>query len=321
MPQKQLLEKLFDAMYHGKRSFHNFANVDVLSCIERQKLTRFGKTREVLIPNDELKGYHEFIRLFLLDFMPLNEQVVFSYRKRFSAYDAVIPHAKNRSFFVCDIGDFFPNLKRARIQTTVATAREQCPVEDFDRWFERIIDLVCVEDSLPQGFSTSPTISNAALNPFDTSLQSLCQQRNLVFTRYSDDIIISGQDITALKEIKTIVETTLNDSMGGEFTLHPAKSKLLHRGIKIKLLGMVLLPNGKITIDSEIRSEIEVLVHFYLSDSKKFAARFGGNTKKAEARLAGLLNYANAVDQEYLDKLRKKFGATVIDFFIHRSFS
>lgn len=321
MPKKQPLEKLFEAMYHGKRSFTNFSHAQVENCIERQKLTRFGKVRQIIVPNNQLKGHHEFVRLFFLDFMPLNEQVVFSYRRGFSAYDAVAPHAENRSFFICDIGDFFPNLKRARIQTTIATAREQSPVEDFDRWFERVIDLVCVEDSLPQGFSTSPAISNAALKPFDSAIQGLCNQRNLIVTRYSDDIIISGKDFDALKDIQTLVESTLKDSMGGEFSLHPSKSKLLHRGVKIKLLGMVLLPNGKVTIDSEIKSEIEVLIHFYLSDSTKFAAQLSGNAKKAEARLAGLLNYANAIDQQYLDKLRKKFGATVVDLFIHRSFS
>jgi RNA-directed DNA polymerase len=41
---------------------------------------------------------------------------------------------------------------------------------------------------------------------------------------------------------------------------------------------------------------------------------------KTEARLAGLLNYVNTVDQSYLEKLRRKYGAAVVDVFLHRSF-
>jgi RNA-directed DNA polymerase len=31
------------------------------------------------------------------------------------------------------------------------------------------------------------------------------------------------------------------------------------------------------------------------------------------------VNYINAADQMYLEKLRRKFGSTVVDSFLHRS--
>lgn len=319
--QKQRLEALFNAMYHGKRSFADFARAPVDENSSRKSFNRSGKIRELLIPNDKLKGCHEFLRLFLLDFLPLNERVVFSYRKGVSAYDAVIRHAKSKSFFVCDIADFFPSLRRSRIKSTLVTARVCCPIEDLDDWMERIVDLVCVDDSLPIGFSTSPSISNAALLPFDEVLQAHCESRDLIITRYSDDIIVSGKNFTALEGIEASVVTHLQDAMQGELTLRSGKSKFLHSGVKVKLLGMVLLPNGAVSVDAAVKEEVEVLIHFYLRDMSKFSARLEGNQHKAEARLSGLLNYVNTVDQRYLDKLRKKFGAAVVDFFLHRSFS
>jgi len=183
------------------------------------------------------------------------------------------------------------------------------------------VDLVCVNDSLPVGFSTSPAISNAALIEFDNALQAYCDSKGLVLTRYSDDIIVSAQNFAALKDIQVQVEACLQDAMKGEFSLHPGKSRFLHSGAKIKLLGMVLLPNGTVSVDASIKNEIEVLIHFYLRDREKFAGRVEGDQRKAEARLSGLLNYVNTIDQAYLDKLRKKFGATVVDYFLHRSFS
>ena len=319
--QKQPLEMLFNAMYHGKRSFTDFALAEVTGNVGRQTSNRAGKARKFLIPNDKLKGCHDFIRLFLLDYLPINDQVVFSYRKGVNAYDAVKVHVNSKFFFVCDIADFFPSLGRARIKSTLSTAAEGCPIADINVWLERIVDLVCVDDTLPMGFSTSPSISNAALLPFDNSLQARCTERGLMFTRYSDDIIVSGANRAALDGIEGVVAICLKDAMNDELKLHPSKSKYFHGGIKIKLLGMVLLPNGIITVDTSVKKEIEILIHFYLTDREKLTDRVGGSLQSAEARLAGLINYVNTVDQNYLDKLCRKFGSTVVDYFLHRSFA
>jgi RNA-directed DNA polymerase len=319
--QRRTLEELFTAMFHDKWRFVDFANCRVETCFQRKTFTQSGKTRTILVPNEFLKACHEFLRLFLLDFLPVNKDVVYSYRKGVSAYDAVARHAKSKAFFVCDIAKFFPSITQSRIKTSLWTAQKLCPIEDYDGWLNRIVELLCVDNSLPIGFSTSPTISNAVLAPFDAAVKTFCDSRELVVTRYSDDIIVSGQNFADLNGIPTQLAALLLDSMQGEFTLHPKKSKFLHSGAKIKLLGMVLLPNGMVSVDANVKDEIEVLIHFYLRDRGKFADRVDGDPRKAEARVSGLLNYVNTIDQAYLNKLRKKFGVTIVDYFLHRSFS
>lgn len=317
---KQPIEALFRAMYLKTHNFADFVRSPVESGFTRLQFRTQGKIREVLSPNETLRAHHEFLRLFLLDFLPVNEAVVFSYRKGFNAYDAVSRHAAQKHFFVCDIENFFPSLKRTRIRKTIIGGRAACPISDLDEWLEHILNLVCVDDALPMGFSTSPSISNAALFPFDNALGSYALANDLVYTRYSDDIIISAIDLSQLDGIAQKVATFLHDSMADELKLHGGKSKLLYRGGKVKLLGMVLLPNGTISVDASLKSEIEVLIHFYIRDRAKFVDRADGDPQKAEARLAGLLNYVNTIDKEYLQKLRRKFGATVVDLFLHRSF-
>ena len=321
LPRRQPIEALFNAMYHGKWRFADFAGASVETNISAKTFTQAGKTRKLLVPNEKLKSFHEFLRLFLLDFLPLNKEVVFSYRKGLSAYDAVARHAASKSFFVCDIADFFPRIRRTRIKSTLLTAMDLCPIQDLDTWLDRIVDLVCVDDSLPVGFSTSPAISNAVLMAFDNALQTYCARNGMVLTRYSDDIIVSAQNSAALEGIQEQVAALLQETVKGEFSLHPEKSRFLRSGAKIKLLGMVLLPNGTVSVDSSIKSEVEVLIHFYLRDRNKFADRVDGDPRKAEARLSGLLNYVNTIDQSYLENLRKKFGVAVVDYFLHRSFS
>ena len=320
MIQKQPIETLFTAMFHSKRDFADFAFAPVEDNFRRHAFSTGRKLRGILSPNDKLKSYHTFLRLFLFDFIPVNTEVVFSYRKGSSAYDAVIRHAHSKHFFLCDIQDFFASLKRARVKKTILAGKDYCPILDLEPWLERILDLVCVDGAIPMGFSTSPAISNAVLLPFDNAFQRHSQTRGLIYTRYSDDIVVSGKELTALKSIDESLLSILVETFASELKLHPGKSKFLHVGSKVKLLGMVLLPNGTVSVDATVKSEIEVLIHFYLNDRARFESLVGDGDHKAEARLAGLLNYVNTVDRAYLDKLRKKFGAAVVDLFLHRSF-
>ena len=268
--QKQSIEALFRAMYQKKHAFEDFARTPVQPNFVRHEFRRQGKLREVFSPNEKLRAHHEFLRLFLLDFLPLNEKVVFSYRKKVSAYDAVVRHTTSKHFFVCDIKNFFPNIKRDRIRQTIVSGQNACPIADLDKWLEHILDLICVDDALPMGFSTSPTTSNSALFPFDSALQQYASANGLIYTRYSDDLVISGVDLSQLKQIENTVSALLHDCLNGELKLNSGKSKLLHTGGKIKLLGMSLLPNGTITVDATVKSEIEVLIHLYIHYRQKF---------------------------------------------------
>lgn len=88
----------------------------------------------------------------------------------------------------------------------------------------------------------------------------------------------------------------------------------------MKILGMLILPNGQITVDPNIRKEIEVLLHFYLTNKEKFLDKVDGDLDAGSERIVGYLNYVNAVDGEYLDKLKRKYGVATVDMFLHRAF-
>lgn len=309
------MQVLFEAMYHGKYDFMDFAEGDVASNFQVVDL----KERRVYSPNKRLKAYHAFLNLFLFEYLKFNERVVFSYRKGVNAHDAVAKHSKSKSFFQTDICNFFTSLDSELIKKTIRESIDRSPISDASDFMDRIIDLVTIDDSLPMGFSTSPLISNACLFLFDNTLESACHERDLIYTRYSDDIIISSASKSELSDIDVLVATTLEACFDGKLRPNTVKSKFTRVGNKIKLLGMVILPNGKVTVDIKLKSKIEVLIYFYINDRKKFIDTAGGNIGVAIDRVSGYLNYVNTVDKSYLDKLRKKFGATVVDTFLHHS--
>jgi hypothetical protein len=82
---------------------------------------------------------------------------------------------------------------------------------------------------------------------------------------------------------------------------------------------MVILPNGKVSVDIKFKKEAEVKLHYYLTNKDKFTEITGPDFNSAVEKISGQLNYVNTVDPGYLDKLRKKYGATIVDMFLHKS--
>jgi RNA-directed DNA polymerase len=316
---KKPLKTLFDAMFHGKHDFADFLQALSDGDFVRSFLKHGTKQRELINPSERLRRHHRFLRLFLVDFLPVHESV-FSYRKGVSARDAVGQHAHSRHFFVTDIEAFFSSLTRDLVRETISNAMADIPISDLPDHLEHVLDLMCLDGAVPIGFSTSPGLSNAALHPFDVAFHARCQQLGLIYTRYADDIVLSAGDRATVEAGEAALTIQLTEMFGDKLRLHRGKSKYLQVGGKIKLLGMVLLPNGTISVDTTIKHEIETMLHLYLKDRRKFNAMQEAGPVKSEARLAGMLNYVNTVDRAYLDKLRRKYGATVVDMFLHRSF-
>lgn len=309
------LSLLFDAMHHGKYDFGDFLGCDVSACYKGGTV----KGRAILQPNKKLKAYHAFLCSFLVDFLELNQRVVFAYRKGVNPHDAVTRHAKNRAFFQTDIENFFGSVTREIVQSTIVQNAENIPVLDLAEHMERILDLITVDGALPAGFSTSPSISNACLRDFDNVFERYCNDHQLTYTRYADDLIVSGDSREALKDIPSVIGKLLLKHSFESFKLNRGKSKLTTIGRKIKVLGMVILPSGRATVDMELKKRIEVLLHFYIRDREKFLNVVNQDLEAGITQLSGYVNYINAADKPYLEKLKKKFGSTVVDSFLHRS--
>jgi RNA-directed DNA polymerase len=316
---KKPLSTLFDALYHGKFDFGDFMYGRVEENYDVVMAGAASHRRNIFRPNKNLKAYQTFLKIFVFEYLGINKDVVYSYRKGCSAYDAVAKHAHSKYFFQADISSFFANTNRALVKETILRSRDECPVLDLEDSIERILDLVCANDSLPIGFPSSAPISNAILFNFDNAFSQHCQERNLIYTRYSDDIIVSADTKDSFGFIVKDIQEYLIENASEKFHLNPKKSRYFQVGGKVKILGMMILPNGKITIDSKLKSSMEVLLHFYINNKKNFIEMIEGDEEAGLGKLTGYLNYANSIDATYLAKLRKKFGATIVDTLMHRT--
>lgn len=313
----QPLHQLFEAMYHDKYRFDEFLALRP----EEHYSPIHWKSRTIYKPSPTLKDFHKFLTGFLLDYLPVNDSVSFAYRKGASLLQAVTPHAHSRAFFQTDLEHFFESITFSLIRKVLDQALT--PVSDLARHVDHIIHLLTIDGTLPIGYSTSPTLSNACLLGFDARLSATTNERNWIYTRYADDIIISAGSRAALSDANQVVEECLKAEFGDGFKLNQDKTKLTTTGRKVKLLGFVVLPTGRIIVDRNVRDRVETWLYFYVTDRSRLAKVFAEENKEGIEegleRLSGLISYVHSVDEAYFEKMRIKFGSTVIDSFLHKT--
>lgn len=328
---KQPLEDLFDAMYHGKHSFEDFLHSEMSENYIVVPPGKEGK-RTLFKPKENLKVYQRFLNLFLFEFLPINERAVFSYRKGFSAINAVEIHKNGKFFFQTDISAFFESINESLTKKTILEGSSQCPVSDVDKYIDRIIEIVCIGNSLPIGLPSSALLSNCVLFEFDNLLEEVCRALGLFYSRYADDIIVSGQEKEKLAGMDVIVQDKLHSVVSETMNINRSKTKFFQVGGKIKILGLMILPNGKVSPDTKKRREVEIMLHLYVNNRQQFNKMIESAKERAWRNievsdedytdiLSGNLNYVDSIDPDYTNKLRRKFGAATVDMLIHKGFS
>ncbi len=96
------------------------------------------------------------------------------------------PHIGQRQVVNLDISSFFPNVKPILGQDALIRAGCSSTVAPI------LTELLTYKNGLPQGSPTSTIIGNLVLEPMDSDFMALCKKKGLIYTRYVDDITISG---------------------------------------------------------------------------------------------------------------------------------
>jgi retron-type reverse transcriptase len=313
---KRPLEQLFFATFRGKLDFGEFSNLDVSEAYSRKDFDG----RSVFSPGKALKLYLGFLSRVLFDRLPVEKDVVFSYRKGVNVVDAVEKHSGNKYFFQSDISNFFGSITKEMIASSVRAAVDQCAISDIETWLDRVLELVTVDGVLPPGYPTSPAISNACLYKFDKVFLSWCNDNSLTYTRYADDLIVSGASEDLMHQACEKVIELLYVEFDGAIKINPKKTKFIRPGDKVRILGVSILPNGKVSVDGKLKKNSETAMHFLIKDKKMFTSFLKEpDFEKALKKFSGQLNYINTVDPSFLDKMRRKYGATAVDKIIHVS--
>lgn len=151
-----------------------------------------GKIRTIYEPNEPLKHIQRQILNNILNHRTISKYAK-AYHKNLSLFDNASPHINKKIILKLDIKNFFDNITFLNIYNTCF------PIEYFPKSVGMLLTHLCTyNDYLPQGAPTSAYISNLVMKDFDEALGAWCEEQDITYTRYSDDMTFSGDFIPSL---------------------------------------------------------------------------------------------------------------------------
>lgn len=192
-------------------------------------LKKSGTTRTIYQPNPDVKAVQAWILRNILDKIHPSEHST-AFRKGYSILNNTKPHSYNRYFLSLDLEDFFPSISRKNVTflfKNIGYNKEQA----------HILSRLCTcSNFLPQGGITSPSISNLVVNQMDRRISGYCSKRNIIYTRYADDMTFSSNNRNILNNSQKYLIKII-ESEG--YNVNSSKTRFSGPKIKTEITGLV----------------------------------------------------------------------------------
>ena len=267
---------------------------------------RSGGKRRIAHPAKELKLLQRVILAEILEECPISD-IATAYIKGRGILHNAQQHVGQRWLLKLDFKDFFHSITPKDWDR--ATNRLTCLKgwRDDKDLFHHILFWGRGTDTptcLSIGAPTSPLISNLVCFKLDSWLRENAESRGLRVTRYADDITISGSNVPQLLKFERALENVLEKNRGLQLTLNSKKRGLYGPGERQIVTGLILTPDGKISIGRERKREIHALVHKY---------KVNKTDLETAMRAKGLVAFAISVERNFVTSLNRKYGSDVIE--------
>jgi RNA-directed DNA polymerase len=215
-----------------------------------------GGSREISAPYDSLDAIQRWIGEYVLkkNDLPFHSAVT-GYVTGKSILDHVSPHVNSPCLIKLDIKNFFPSISVNFVRNIFC-----------DRGYNNAVSrtlaaLLTVNGALPQGASTSPYISNVRMRKLDDEIYKICESYKLIYTRYADDIIISGSDIIA-----RLATNFVNCFTANGFEVNDEKTQLYRSPSEVRFITGLTINQGIIRLPKKVRRRIRVQAHLFVRD-------------------------------------------------------
>ena len=260
--------------------------------------------REISQPTKEIKFLQRLLIGSELASLPIHDAAI-AYRSGKGIRDHAQPHAEARYLLKLDFKDFFPSLKFKAIEHRLSADTGYSPVE---RWI--LGNLLCRKAKgastlqLSIGAPSSPLISNYLLREFDVRATEYCEERNVRYTRYADDLAFSTSTPGMLDEVEGFVRYLVSDLPYLAIFLNETKTVNVSKKRRRILVGLTLSNDGHASIGRDAKRELRVAVHHW---------SIGKLDVSEVARLRGRLAFTFAIDPDFVRSLLAKHGYASIN--------
>ena len=275
-------------------------------------LKRSGGKRIIAQPARELKDLQYFLMNVLLSKLPLH-QAATAYHKGASIRINAERHVNSYAILKMDFRDFFGSIRPKDfdalcVDNTISLSKDdQLFSHNVLFWQER----GSPELKLSIGAPSSPILSNAVMYLFDTQIDQISKALDVAYTRYADDMTFSGSNVEKLVAIRDKIPTLLKNLPYPLVYLNPDKTILVTKRHRRTVTGLVLSNDGLVSLGRSRKRKIRAGVHSCLNGLL--------NVEQVES-LRGELAFANSVEPNFIQRLRKHYGDAGIDSILKRRF-
>lgn len=247
-----------------------------------------GEIRELRVPDKHLKLIQRNIADKLLKDEEISKYAT-AYVSEKSISDNARPHIGNPVILKLDIRKFFDHISYSMVKEKVFKK------EKYLEEIRILLSVLCVyEHTVPQGAPTSPFISNIIMKDFDDIVGKWCDDNNIIYTRYCDDMTFSGNF-----NPEPVIKLVKKELLKRGFFLNDKKTIVLRNGQKKEVTGIIV--NEKLSIPKAYKKKIRQEIYY----CKKFGiksniAKLKLNISKVQYvnSLAGRVNYVLSIEKD-----------------------
>ena len=256
-----------------------------------------GGYRELNQPDERLADIQKRILQGILKHITCSPYAA-AYHKGANIMDNAFPHIGKKYLLKMDITDFFGSVRFDMVLSSVFNTTIY-PTHIG----AMLTSLCCLNDVLPQGTCTSPALSNLVMKHFDDTFGAWCHRHHFSYTRYSDDITVSGD--TSLYPAYCVAKDMLG-KMG--FELNEDKTHFVTNASRQMVTGLTV--NEKINVNSDYKRRLRQELYYADRFGVKSAADYlhEPDVQKYYSRLMGRINFVLSIepDNDYFIKAKEK---------------
>lgn len=243
----------------------------------RFEIPKGKSSREIYAPKVGLKVMQRWLGFHFQERWTVKDNV-YGFVPGRSHLQAASRHLDCEWVVSVDIENFFPSVSRWKVDS----ALEELGYQDaFSK--SAIVDLTCLGMGLTQGAPSSPVLSNIVLRGLDERLSSYANVNELVYTRYADDVVVSGRSGSPHDAVKEASNALKSDG----WKIADAKTTIHQKPRRLKVHGL-LVHGSRIRLTKGYRNRIRAYKHM-LENGKVRASDV--------AKLSGHIVYSDHVDR------------------------
>jgi RNA-directed DNA polymerase len=223
-----------------------------------------------------------------------------------SIRDNAYAHRNSKVLLKLDFKDFFHSLTYRDLEAVLVRNNFEVIARSDWRLLENILFWVNPSNGtmcLSIGAPSSPLVSNLIMYSIDREIGQIIGKKQVIYTRYADDITFFGDNIELLLDIEKRVRRVVERTKRPTLRFNEEKRGIYTSAGRRIVTGLIVTPDGKVSLGRERKRAISAAIH-RIEIGRDVSVEHFAKTK-------GWLAFAISVEPIFFRAMQRKYGALV----------